>query len=142
MPNVATKIAISPASGSLELGNTLQLTASLTDINGNSVSPTASFSWASSNPSLASVSSSGLVTVVPPVADQLNTGGQVSISVKYPYGVADAIEADCVLTITVATPVSAVVVLLSPPPPAMTAGFGGSKLFPAGDPWPGDPIIE
>ena len=56
-------IAITPSSGSVQAGNTLQLSANATDVAGNTVTG-ATFTWTSSSTSIATTSSSGLVTGV------------------------------------------------------------------------------
>lgn len=57
-----TSVTVTPSSGSVAEGRTIQLTAVAT-ANGNTLSGQ-TFTWASSNPSVATVSSSGLVTGV------------------------------------------------------------------------------
>src|SRR5207247_2865652 len=54
-------VSVSPASAALPVGQTVQLTATPQDANGNPLSGR-TVSWASSNTSVATVSSSGLVT--------------------------------------------------------------------------------
>ena len=54
-------VAITPATGSVQQGKTLQLSASFTDVAGNPV-PATSLSWTSSNTAAAAVTSAGLVT--------------------------------------------------------------------------------
>jgi len=56
-------VAITPASGSVQTGKTLQLAAKLTDVAGNVVTG-GTVSWTSSSTSVATTSSSGLVTGV------------------------------------------------------------------------------
>src|SRR5207249_4018058 len=56
-------VAVSPASGSVPVGQTLQLTATLQDVNGNPLTGR-TVTWTSSNPSVATVSTSGVVTGV------------------------------------------------------------------------------
>src|SRR6266849_2368281 len=56
-------VSVSPASAALQVGQTVQLTATPKDANGNPLSGR-TVTWASSNPSVASVTSSGLVTGV------------------------------------------------------------------------------
>jgi hypothetical protein len=142
MSNQATKITVSPATASLPLSGTLQLTASLTDINGEAVSPVPEFTWTSSNPALAAVDSTGMVTAAEPVENALNTGAaNVEIEVSYPYQASEKIYATASLLVTVPAAYSGVVVLIDPAPPAVTAGFGSAKVY-ASDPWPnGSPVI-
>src|SRR5216117_3724927 len=59
----ATGVAVSPASASVQVGQTVQLAATPRDANGNPLSGRA-VSWASSNTAVATVSGSGLVTGV------------------------------------------------------------------------------
>ncbi len=60
---VVAGVNVTPASTSLEVGKTVQVTAAAVDSNGVAVKD-ASFTWSSSDPSVATVSSSGLVTAV------------------------------------------------------------------------------
>lgn len=59
--NVAT-VTVAPVSGTLQVGGTLQGTASAFDISGNPIS--APFTWTTSNGTIATVDSSGLITAV------------------------------------------------------------------------------
>ena len=140
MPNQATKITVSLATASLPLGETLQLAASLTDINGNAVSPVTAFTWASSNPALAAVDSTGLVTTAEPVENALNTGAaNVEIEVSYPYQASEKIYATAALVITTPPAFSGHVVILKKNSTA--AHFGDVGLFPV-QPWGGgNPVI-
>src|SRR5207253_4220921 len=61
---VAT-VAVSPPTASIQPGQTVQLTATLKDVNGNTLSGR-TVTWSSSNTSVATVSSSGLVSGVTP----------------------------------------------------------------------------
>src|SRR5207249_11278092 len=54
-------VAVTPGSATIQVGQTQQLAATLKDASGNTLSGRA-VSWTSSNPSVASVSGSGLVT--------------------------------------------------------------------------------
>src|ERR1035437_4790622 len=83
-PGGATTITVSPASSILTWEQSTQLVAALTDAYGTTVEPTKSFIWASTNPSLATVSNTGLVTVSSSPAD-LAPGGLVTISCVYPF---------------------------------------------------------
>ena len=56
-------VTVSPAPGSVQAGQTLQLTATPKDVNGNPLTGR-TISWSSSNTSVATVSASGLVTGV------------------------------------------------------------------------------
>lgn len=62
-PGPVAKIVLSPASASLAIGATQQLTAAVSDANGNAITGTA-LTWVSSSPNVATVSGSGLVTAV------------------------------------------------------------------------------
>ena len=59
-PVSVTGVSVSPSTSSLEVGNTLQLTASVTPSNATNQTVT----WSSSNTSLATVNSSGFVTTI------------------------------------------------------------------------------
>ncbi|HET7228750.1 MAG TPA: Ig-like domain-containing protein [Longimicrobium sp.] len=60
---IAAQVVVSPASDSVNVGETKQFTASCTDLHGNAVScPTTT--WSSSNPAVATVSATGLATGV------------------------------------------------------------------------------
>ena len=56
-------VSVSPASASVQVGNTVQLTAAPKDANGNPLSGR-TVTWSSSNPSVATVDGTGLVTSV------------------------------------------------------------------------------
>jgi len=58
-------ISITPTTGTVNTGQTLQLSATASDANGNVLSGR-TFAWASSNPQVGTVSASGLVTGVAP----------------------------------------------------------------------------
>ena len=60
---VVATVAVSPASASLEVGDTLRLSAEATDANGHAVAG-AEFSWSSGDESVATVDGAGLVTAV------------------------------------------------------------------------------
>ena len=60
--NAVASVAVSPSSATLDIGRTLQLTATLFGGNGGEVS--GDVSWTSSNSGVASVTQSGLVTAV------------------------------------------------------------------------------
>ncbi len=62
-PGPVAKIVLSPASASLAVGATQQLTATVSDANGNAITG-ATLTWVSSSASIATVSGSGLVTAV------------------------------------------------------------------------------
>src|SRR5205807_10667261 len=56
-------VTVSPASASVQAGQTVQLTATPKDVNGNPLTGR-TISWSSSNTSVATVNSSGLVSCV------------------------------------------------------------------------------
>jgi alpha-tubulin suppressor-like RCC1 family protein len=58
---IVATVSVSPNTGTLSVGGTLQLTATAKDSN-NVVAPKAAFSWSSSNAAVATVSAAGLVT--------------------------------------------------------------------------------
>jgi len=60
-PVPVASVAVSPASASVPVGQTVQLTATPKDASGNALSGR-TITWASSNPTVATVSTSGLVT--------------------------------------------------------------------------------
>jgi len=102
-------IALAPATASVALGsNTLQLAATLYDVNGNVVSPALSFTWASSNAAILTVNSSGLCTTAAVESGVLNEGGQVTVTVTYPWGgipgSTSTIYAQSVITVTAPSP--------------------------------------
>jgi hypothetical protein len=60
-PQSVASVSVSPSSSSLQVGQTVQLSATMRDASGNVLSGR-SVTWTSSNPTIATVSSSGLVT--------------------------------------------------------------------------------
>ena len=102
---IPTAVILSPATATLQLGNTLQLAPTLADPYGNPVTPTQQFKFVSSNPALLTVSSSGLCTAAPSVPNQLQTGGMVTVTVTYPFGNGSpSATIGAVVTITVTVP--------------------------------------
>ncbi|MCU0648712.1 MAG: Ig-like domain-containing protein [Gemmatimonadaceae bacterium] len=76
-PPTVASVVVTPATGTLEVGSTLPLRASARDASGNELQRT--FTWTSSNPSLASVSATGDVTAVAeggPVVISATTDGR------------------------------------------------------------------
>jgi hypothetical protein len=63
---VVAALRVSPPSGSVEVGRTLQLVTVLLDARGSLIQGRAVSSWVSANPAVATVSSTGLVTGVTP----------------------------------------------------------------------------
>jgi TolB protein len=71
-------VAVTPAMAAIQVGETVQLTATATDRKGNVVSGVV-FEWSSSDPAVAQVSESGMVTGVGlggPIAITASTGGK------------------------------------------------------------------
>jgi hypothetical protein len=66
-------VAVTPSANTLAIGATVQLTAAITDWNGNPATETVS--WATDNPGIASVDASGLVTA--------QGGGNTTISATF-----------------------------------------------------------
>ncbi|MGQ0641788.1 MAG: M6 family metalloprotease domain-containing protein [Gemmatimonadaceae bacterium] len=65
LPVPVARIELAPMSGSLSVGDTVRVTATVRDARGNSLSGRA-VSWSSTSPAIASVSSSGLITAIAP----------------------------------------------------------------------------
>lgn len=120
---VPTTIAVSPQNATILRGNTLQLNPTLTDAYGNTVTPSQSFTYSSSNPALVSVNQSGLCTAAPLDPTVLQTGGSAQVEISYPWAndVSGAkIYASAAITVTV--------------PAARTVWLGNvSKNYPASD---------
>ena len=144
LPNLPTKVSISPINADLALGDTLQLTATLGDASGNACTPIQPFQFQSSNPALVSVDSTGLCTASTADPTVLATGGQVKIQVQYLFAGstlpgAGKISAEAVIVVTVPSVISAYV----PVTPGLTLsqamqgagsspdGTSGSKNYPA-----------
>ena len=102
---VVGSVAVSPRSANLAAGDTLQLSAMVQDVKGDTVAGRA-IAWSSAEPRMATVSPTGLVTALEP--------GEVNITATV-----DAHSATCQLVIT-PVPVSAVVV--APATGAIEAG--------------------
>ena len=66
-------VSISPESGTVAVGATMQLTATVVTANGDTLA--VQVEWASRNPSIATVDSGGIVTGI--------SGGQVEITASY-----------------------------------------------------------
>jgi len=96
---VPTKISVSPLNTSLAFGGTQQITATLTDAYGEVVAPSSSFSYASSNPALLMVNSSGLCTAVSPDPSILTPGGNIAVTVTYAVGT-NTLSAVVTVTVT------------------------------------------
>jgi hypothetical protein len=79
-------ITVTPAVANLAFGAMQQLTPILADANNRTVSASEPFTYSSSNPSLATVDSDGLVTAyTPDDPNALNEGGIVEVTVSYPF---------------------------------------------------------
>jgi hypothetical protein len=78
---VLTTVAVTPATASVNVGATMQLTGVAKDQNGDAMSDV-SFTWSSANPSIATVTSSGVVTGVAAgqVAIAASSGGKTASS--------------------------------------------------------------
>jgi uncharacterized protein YjdB len=102
-PGVPVRIAISPASTSLEWGETVQLSATLTDATGATVEASQAFVFASSNPGV-SVDESGNVTANTPASGPWPEGASAVITATYPFGGggpgAGIISASAIITVT------------------------------------------
>jgi uncharacterized protein YjdB len=85
-PITVTTVAVTPATGSVESGKTLQMTARILDLRGRVVAGKVA-TWTSSHPSRATVSSTGRVTAVSP--------GSVTITAT-----SDGISGSAALTVT------------------------------------------
>jgi uncharacterized protein YjdB len=85
-----TKVVVSPATPTLAVGDSVQLTAAGLDAGGVLV-PGASFSWGSSNAGMASVSATGMVKA-------LSAGGPVNITATAGSGVGTAVLNDTTTT--------------------------------------------
>ena len=137
-PGVPVEVTVSPASGTVELGsNSLQLIGEILDAYGTVVE--GSLSWESSNPSLATVDDTGLVTSAA-IADPnaLQTGGQVTVTAAYPFG-ENTLSAYAVIVVTVPEAYSGHVVILEKNGTA--AHFGEVSVFPI-QPWDGgNPVM-
>jgi len=83
--SAVASVLVSPAAGDLAVGETMQLTVTLKDAAGSRLTGRL-VTWESSNPGVATVSNSGLVTGVAPgqvtiTASSEGTGGRAAISV-------------------------------------------------------------
>ena len=79
---VAAEVAVTPANGTVETGDTLRLAASAADANGHTVQE-ASFAWASGDITVARVDDTGLATgVAPGTATITATSGDVTGSAE------------------------------------------------------------
>jgi hypothetical protein len=82
---VPVVISVTPIE-TLNFGGTVQLNPTVTDIEGTVQTATSPYTFSSSNTTLATVDSSGLVTATMPAdTTVLNNGGVIEISVSYPY---------------------------------------------------------
>jgi hypothetical protein len=123
-PSVPAFISVTPAASSIALGgNQIQLVASLTDANGNTISASKPFTWASSNTSLLTVSSSGLCQTASPTTTLLSVGStRVDIVVTYPFGnrtTGETISATAQIEVTA---YAGVVSIFSPLAPGISGG--------------------
>lgn len=95
-----TKVLLNPAPAILQVGQTLSLTPTLFDIEGNEQTATQPFTWTLGNsyPAVATVDSNGLITAIGP--------GTCEIICNYPWASSPASGAtiSAVATITVQAP--------------------------------------
>lgn len=82
---VPVKIFVTSSTAQLLFGQTAQLEVTLMDVTGAVQKPIWPLVYASSNPALATVDDTGLVTAVSPDASLLVPGGTVTLSVGYSY---------------------------------------------------------
>jgi len=104
---VAT-VAVSPATSSLQVGATVQLSATTRDANNNVLTGRV-VAWSSANSSVASVSSSGLVTAV--------KAGTAVIT-----GSSEGKSGSSTITVTAPAPVPVATVAVSPSSPSLAVG--------------------
>ena len=122
-PLVPVFISISPTMIAINQSATVQLTATLTGSDDRPFSPTAAFTYDSSNTALATVSETGLVTAYTPSDPNiLNEGGIVTITVTYPFSnrspQIETISAASVIRVNATTATS----IFSPAPPGVSGG--------------------
>src|SRR5437773_3779584 len=101
-------VAVSPASASVQVGQTVQLAATPRDANGNPLSGRA-VSWASSNTAVATVSGSGLVTGV--------TAGSATITAT-----SEGKSGTSAITVTAPAPAPVASVTVTPAPASVPTG--------------------
>ncbi|MGI8547056.1 MAG: Ig-like domain-containing protein [Gemmatimonadaceae bacterium] len=87
-PAPVASVAVSPSSGTIAVGGTLALSATVRDASGNTLSGR-TVTWSSSTPQVATVSSSGVVTAVAPgsatiTATSEERSGSAAINVPAP----------------------------------------------------------
>lgn len=108
---IVAAVAVSPASATIETGQTQQFTAALTDLHGNPVS--APVAWTVSDPGVATIDGAGLATGVAPgtvtvTATSGGASGSASLTVldpnTAPVAAADNFEAIGNVTVPVAAP--------------------------------------
>ncbi len=105
-PHTVASVSVSPASPSIQVGTSLQLTANLQDANGASVSGQ-TVSWSSTSPAIATVSASGLVSGIA-------AGGPITITAT-----AQGVTGSAHLTVT---PVPVATVTVTPASVSIVAG--------------------
>ncbi len=101
-------VAVSPATASVPVGQTVQLTATPKDANGNSLSGR-TVTWASSNTAIATVSGSGLVTGV--------TAGAATITAT-----SEGKSGTSAITVTAPAPAPVASVTVTPAPASVPTG--------------------
>jgi uncharacterized protein YjdB len=107
-PPAVASVSCSLAPASVSVGQTTQANADAKDAAGNVLTGRA-FTWSSSNPSIATVSPSGLVTAV----------GTGSVTIR---ATADGVSGDAALSVGTAAPVPVATVTVTLAAPGLTAG--------------------
>ncbi|HET9634718.1 MAG TPA: Ig-like domain-containing protein [Gemmatimonadaceae bacterium] len=108
-PAVAVaSVAVSPASASVQVGSTTQLSATTSDASGNTLTGRA-ITWSSSNGAIATVSSNGLVTGA--------SAGSVQITAT-----SEGQTGSSTITVTATTPVPVATVTVSPSSTSLNVG--------------------
>lgn len=106
LPGAVATLTVLPGSASVSSGGTVQLTATARDASGNVLNGRA-VTWQSSNPAIAPVSASGLVTGV-------SAAGQVTIGAR-----CEGIDGISVITVT---PIPVATVVVTPSAPSLVSG--------------------
>lgn len=117
VPGAVTSVEVTPGTASVAAGSTQQLSATARDASGAAVTGRA-VSWSTSNPSIATVSSTGMVTAVA-------AGGPVTISAT-----AEGKSGSASITVT---PAPIATLTLSPNPSEVKVGLTAQLLLVARD---------
>ncbi|HSU14293.1 Ig-like domain-containing protein [Longimicrobium sp.] len=123
---VLTSLSVSPSSGGVQVGGTLQLTATPRDQNGAAMSGLPAASFSTSNPAVATVSAAGVVTGV--------AAGTATITATVTSGgVAKTGSAAITVTTTAPPPSTSTATVTTPTiafsPPLVTIQAGGSVTW-------------